>query len=763
MILVLAAGTAVAAARAEEPPRYWAMLRDGAQVTGSSLQNGNWWDENVTLGGRRLFDAGNPVRVLCDRKLVSSPAVSYVLLASGDVLPGRVRQFLPAPADGDVPGRLLVSLEPPLYTRNPAGLAIRADRVLRIVAARTGTAEREPGMLIFTDGRTMTATAIRWADQGVKALTEAGIVTAQFDEIAELSVPKVDVMAALSDDRFYPPLDPRGLVARLETVDGATLTYCREMSRVALIHPDRKYKPRSPRKGASEPVDYLHVQPSWALDPILVPVETVCRQGFRGRNEVPLSLLPAQVLKQQAALHAWPWCRNRSVRGEVLQSGRITADLGLGTHSYSEIAFDLPPGAKEFSTLVGIDASVGDGGCATCKIYQDKVAGKPLFASEFLRGGAEPVRAGPLALGSAKRLVLVTDFADQNRPAGAFPLDIGDHIDWLLPMVTMDDSGGSRPELLRSFVPGWLAWNLEPGEAERVAAVPAWDDARDRWLPMVRITGGQPVTLTRSLSCRPYVNDVLELMLAPAEESVAERISVRVDDKPLATAAQEYLTERYVKESPRGRPALYRRPQLSGMLLYWDLQEYRGRTIQLALSIAPAKNSETILWHQCALKGAIANLPPDGQPLVPDVPLTSLKPLSASSVKERMEPTPSRLPAPGKWSWPIRFLGQRFENGYGMLRNSSVTFAVEPSYQRFVAVVGSCAHLAGPFQVLLDDKVAWDGGVLDSLSQAVQMSVDIPPGTKKLTLRLGEDGHSGASGAWVSAGFLKAAADDGKN
>jgi len=761
-ILVLAVGTAVAAAQAEEPPRYWALLRDGAQVTGSSLQNGNSWDDNVTLGGRRLFEAGNPVRVLCDRKPVSSPALSCVLLANGDVLPGRVRQFLPASADGDVPGRLLVSLETPLCTRNPAGLAIRADCVLRIVAVQTGTAAREPGTLIFTDGRTMTATAVRWADQGVKALTEAGIVTAPLDEIADLSVPKVDLMAAVSDDRSYPPLDPRSLIARLETADGATLTYCREMSRVALIHPDRKFKPRAPRKGTSEPVDYLHVQPSWALEPILVPVETICRQGFRSRSEVPLSLLPAQLLKQQAALHAWPWCRNRSVRGEVLRSGRITADLGVGTHSYSELAFDLPPGAKEFSTLVGIDASVGDGGCATCKIYQDKVAGKPLFSGEFLRGGAEPVRAGPFALGNAKRLVLVTDFADQNRPAGAFPLDIGDHIDWLLPMLTIDDSSGSRPELLRRFVPGWLAWNLEPGDAERVAVAPSWDDARDRWVPMVRITGGQPVTLTRSLACHPYASDVLELMLAPAEESVAGRISLRVEGKPLAPAAEEYLTERHVKELPRARPGLYRRPQPNGVFLFWDLQEYRGQTIQLALSIAPAKDSETILWHQCALKGAIANLPPDGQPLVPDVPLTSLKPLSTSSLKERLEPTASRLPAPGKWSWPIRFLGQRFESGYGMLRNSSVTFTVDPSYQRFVAVVGSCAHLGGPFQVLLDDKVAWDGGMLDALAQAVQMSVDIPPGTKKLTLRLGEDGHSAACGAWVSAGFVKAEPGESK-
>ena len=634
-ILLLAAGAARAFAQAEEPPRYWALLRDGTQVTGSSLQNGNWWDDKVTLGGRRLFDAGNPVRVLCDRKLASSAAACYVLLANGDVLPGRVRQFLPASADGDVPGRLLVSLEPPLCTRNPAGLAIRADRVLRIVTVRTGTAAREPGTLIFTDGRTITATAIRWADQGAKALAEAGIVSAPFEEIADLSVPKVDVMAALSDDRFYPPLDPRSLIARLETTDGAALTYCRELSRVALFPPDRKFiKIRSPRKGIAEPLDYLHVQPSWALDPILVPVETICRQGFRSRNEVPLSVLPAQLLKQQAALHAWPWCRNRSVRGEVLESGRITADLGVGTHSYSEIAFDLPPQAKEFTTLVGLDRSVDGGACVVCKIFPNQVAGKPLFNSGFLRGATEPIPVGPLDVEGAKRLVLVTEFGDEGRPQAAYPLDIGDHVDWLMPFVTLDENAGKRLESLQRFVPGWQNWNLDPVEAAEVNVAPYWDDARERWLPVVRLVDGKQLTLKRALSSVTHANDIVELRLAHGEES-PPAIELRVNGTPLEPVVHEQAVANRVAPGPRKEEsgkgtgagddpprdknagdiaAKDQLAQYKDLTVRWNVQSYRGRAVQLVLNVPFDRHRRGLVWHECIVKSAIADLPPGGHP-----------------------------------------------------------------------------------------------------------------------------------------------------
>ena len=189
---------------------------------------------------------------------------------------------------------------------------------------------------------------------------------------------------------------------------------------------------------------------------------------FPAAREVPLSLLPATVLKQKAGFHQWPWRRNQNVEGGPLGSGHFTVDLGVGTHPYCEIAFQLPPHAGEFSTLLGLDRSVGRGACAVCSFDQDQVVGRPLFTSEFVRGGEEPIPVGPLRVGAAKRLVLVTEFGDEGRPAGGYPLDIGDQVDWLMPFVNVEESAADRLESLKRFLPGWETWNIDAADVARL-------------------------------------------------------------------------------------------------------------------------------------------------------------------------------------------------------------------------------------------------------------------------------------------------------
>ena len=131
------------------------------------------------------------------------------------------------------------------------------------------------------------------------------------------------------------------------------------------------------------------MQPNWSLGMILVPIDSIWRQSFRAAKEVPLSLLPAKTLSEKVGIHRWPWRRNENVEGGTLASGTIAVDLGVGTHSCCEIAFELPPQAKEFTTLVGLDRCIGPGACATCKIYADQ-AGRQ--AAVLLR--VAPQRAG---------------------------------------------------------------------------------------------------------------------------------------------------------------------------------------------------------------------------------------------------------------------------------------------------------------------------------------------------------------------------------
>jgi hypothetical protein len=629
IIAVLALGTT--APRADGADRFCALFYDGSQVTGAKVDGGGWWSDGASLRGRRLFGTGNPVRMLQDTTLSPSRKSAHVVFANGDVLPGEVVRFLPPSPEDNLPGRLLVSLTPPLVTADPRGLEVRADRVLRLIVAGDGRASSPPGTLVPAHRAKATAAAVHWTEEGVKALTQDGVLTVSFREIADLHVPKVGVMAAVLDDGLYPPLGPDAVLGRLETVDGAVLTYHREMTLLAVS--------QTPSKGgnASRGIAYLHLQPSWSLAPILVPVESVWRQSFRAAREVPLSLLPATVLKEKAGFHQWPWRRNQNVEGGPLWSGHFTVDLGVGAHSYCEIAFQLPPRAQEFTTLLGLDRSVSRGACAVCKIYADEVVGKPLFASRFLRGGQEPVPVGPLRVADAKCLVLVTEFGDEGGPPDADPLDIGDHVDWLMPFVTFEESAADRLDSLKRFLPGWEEWNIASADVGQVSVLPYWDASHERWLPIVRVTDGKPLTLTRTVSGVSDADQSVEFVFAHAEQAPPPAVELRVDSTRLEPVVEVHHADGNVEAAPMANqpaegmgPAESSglgqksrqndaRPKYETRTFHWDLQKSRRRAAQLALTISFDKNPLGLQWHGLTLKSAARTLPSDGRRIPPDV------------------------------------------------------------------------------------------------------------------------------------------------
>ena len=64
-------------------------------------------------------------------------------------------------------------------------------------------------------------------------------------------------------------------------------------------------------------------------------------------------------------------------------------------------------------------------------------------------------------------------------------------------------------------------------------------------------------------------------------------------------------------------------------------------------------------------------------------------------------------------------------------------FRSSRSIQEFVAVAGCCLQVAGPMQVLIDDRVVWERTLVSSLTPAEQIEIDIPAGSQKLTLHNG--------------------------
>ncbi|MGA2030666.1 MAG: NPCBM/NEW2 domain-containing protein, partial [Thermoguttaceae bacterium] len=456
MLASLAIGIAASAARAEDAGRFYALFFDGSHASAAVFRKDVWWSDQAMLGNRRLFGTQNPARMLQDTARCARLKGPHVVMANGDVLPGRIAGFLPASQEEDMPAHLLVSPEGSLVTADPHGVAVRAESVLRVRSNLDRPPEGEPGSLVLTGGTRLTATAIRWTDRGLKALTKNGSTMVPFDAIGELYVPEADVMRAVLDDGIYPPLGPAAVIGRLETVQGAVLTCHRDMMLVGFT----KASPSAKR--GSPPTAYLLAQPNWSSTMILVPIDSIWRESFRAANEVPLSLLSAKTLSEKVGLHRWPWRRNENVEGDPLASGDVTADLGVGTHSCCEIAFELPPQSKEFSTLVGLDRRMGPEACATCKIYPDRVADRPLYASGTLRGGQEPTPVGPLSVAGCQRLVLMTEWAGEGHPQDAYPLDIGGHVDWLMPFVAIEADDASYCQSLRRFVPGWTKWGLGP-------------------------------------------------------------------------------------------------------------------------------------------------------------------------------------------------------------------------------------------------------------------------------------------------------------
>jgi hypothetical protein len=614
---MLATGTVATAACAEGMDRFWALFFDGSQVSAAKFGNQGWWSDEALLAGRRLFGTQNPVRMLEDRTQRGALLGPHVVLANGDVLPGRIVEFLPAESEGDLPARLLISLTPPLIAADPHGVAVRAERVLRSRSSANATPAEEPGALVLADGAKLIATAIRWTDQGVKALTEKGIVAASFAAIGDLCVPNTDTMRAVLDDGFYPPLEPDAVMGRLETVQGAALTYHREMTLLATS------KAASARGGGSPPEPYLLVWPSWSLGVILVPIDSIWRQSFRSACEVPLSELPATVLREKIGIHRWPWRRNQNVESGTLSSGRIAVDLGVGMHSYCEVAFELPPQASRFTTLVGLDRCVGEGACATCKIYQDQLTGKPLFASPFLRGSQQPIPVGPLPVAGIKRLVLVAEWAGEARPPGAYPLDIGSNVNWLMPFVTVEEDSASRWESLQRFVPGWRKWNLDPADVARVHIRPHWDERGECWLPAVSATGQKPLTISRKLSAISLANDLVELIFAHPKDAPVPVIELRVDGVRLEPATQEHDEHSGIEPGPLPRrpakAATVAGPRGAGQTagagisaetpqpyrvqtMRWNLQAFHERAVQLTLRVSLHQQSRGLVWRQFALK-----------------------------------------------------------------------------------------------------------------------------------------------------------------
>lgn len=774
--------TANSAAWAEslggEPMRFWAVGLDGRPFAAASM-DGSWWDSSARLAGRPLFDAQRPIRCLYDASRRPRQPAAFIVLANGDVLPGRVVRYQGTASDDEWPSRFLIVPEPPVLSAEPSGIWVRADQVLRIVAAATDLPAETPGQIVTIDGRAISVNMIRWSERGLRALTDSGVVTLSLDQVAALAVPKVDRAAAVWADGEFASLMASPWVARAETVGGAVVTWQRGVEQ--LVHQTIS---RRTRQGlVRETTTSLAVRPRWAISGVLIPAHSLVSLSLRRAEEMPLSLLPAVLVEQESGIYEWPWRANRGARGGALRIGPLWADLGLGMHSRQVLAFDLPSGAKTFEGWVGLDADVCAAACAgyVVSVVPRGQTAPVVKARGVLRGGQAADRVGPIDLSGADRLVLTAEFGDDTQTNDAAPWDIGDHVNWLFPIVTVEQGSaaaavsaapnggangsanggpsaavarvgvaGSREAMVRWLTSGWEFWTAEFSRPD-IAAAARFDDATKCWTSVLQRKPADRVVLRRRVEVRPLYGDVLEAIVAADGFDQREQFQLIVDGQSLELSDTRLITvgpQRKHRRVQSGSPAP---PTAKCMFLRWDLQQFAGRTIDLELS-AVSPNDRPQQWYGLRFTGPLDE-PPETPLPRPQVLVSDLKPVSVKSARDGQSPQANRLPRSGKTYPPIRLRGRLFEQGLAFAAGSEATFELDPSWRRFTGLVGCCVDAVGPVQVLVDGDVVHEIAQLDELAPASPIDIPLPDGAKSLTLRvLGSTiGYSAA--AFVESGF----------
>jgi hypothetical protein len=745
---VLALCLAASAAAAD---RYLARLDDGTQLTARSLPAWPIPGVPYRFDSRDLLQSSNPVRLVVDRQAAVSLAPPYVVLANGDILTGTPTHLAPDEGRvGTVP-RVSVQLESPLMPVGGTAAFVRTDRVLRIVATSEADAsEPPPGTVVLADGRRLAARSIRWKETGLLVLTEGGIVEASFGDLVDVVFPGVDRTAAVLDDNLWAGGSSDAAIARIQMRGGAVITASRVSREVERIR----------RRGRSTSDAYYYCQPAWADGPLALPEPLVAWVGYRAANEAPLSMLPNETLANRRLIsRPAPWLANRTLGGGLLGSDDRESDLGLVTHSHSEIAFDLPVAARTLEISVGIDRAAGGGGCVRCKVLAEKSGGEVLWESGVFQSSDGIQETGLLDVAGLVRVILVTEFAHDERPAGADPFDIRDQVCWLDPLVRLDLSGSGQAERVLALLGGVEDWHLAGDGWRDLQLASRWNAAIASWEPVLALPRQADLRLTRQFRVSRTA-DIVELLTACPLNLEEHDFELKANGQPLLwrnNAERSQLRAWVVRYGrSRSRDDDDNSALTDRLAYWWDLSPFRDQVVDLELTIGGARERNEIAWRGLSIRSAVGNLPENERPLAPDVAITSLAPVKLASHKDRERGIPLKDAIPsGKNGEPIRFLGQQVTGGYGMLRNSAITVEIPAGSRQFVALVGCCFQVAGPLQVLIDDRVVWERTVLTSLTPAEQLAIDIPPGAKTLTLQSGPEGSYYGYAAWANAGFTK--------
>lgn len=532
LLAVLLALLPVAVATAQRPPRFAARLQDGTLVEGEVLANWHTADATPTLDGRPLWEPNKPLRWLRDRQLTAAELPeAFVELFSGDRLPGVALEYC-GPATG-TPEQVFPywRVRPAFAQRRPAAqdeplLRVRAPFVRRIVWQRRHAQRYQPGTALLRDGSSLAFRSVRFEGEQALLLLASGMRRVWLTELAELHLPERDFWQDYVDELAVLCPDPATSLMQLETDDGLIATTSLDRLTVFAWGGSEHWR------------NWAHgVQPAWALDVLFIPCGNVVLRRLFAAQDVLLSRVPPRSAEDGQA--AWPPQVNRNVLGGTLYSGQREFGWGFGVQAFSQLRFPLTPLAAALQTELGLDRTVGTGGCIQGRIRIGGPASRPVFESELLVGSARVQGSGRLALAvrpeTPGELVLEVDPAHQTRPPGADPLNIRDCANWLEPVLELqpDRLEAEVRQRLARQVPAWNEWTVTWGSGvtwpSMLCEIPGRPAAFLRGVSVVQ----EPLVLQRRLRLDPRTPWLLLSVGQDRTPQGRPRVQLLLDEEPV--------------------------------------------------------------------------------------------------------------------------------------------------------------------------------------------------------------------------------------